>query len=333
MGGKSSDNSEITNLQKEEAAAARQKDIDRQARIDAGINALKDAFYGKAKYTTKTNPGTQLTASGALPAGYTRVTTGGTSGGTGITTAQLQGGSSNPNAINYTGGTSYSNDGYSGGASRGTGGGSSYRIPARTASAGSSGGTAGTIQIRGPDGRLYNVGDTVGGSSEQVFTGREAGGFDDAYYNEYNKGVQDYLLPQVTDQYTDAKKKSEYDLARAGTSKSSVSNEVMADLTKQKETQEADARKTADTATGALRTRVADEDAKLRSQLYATENLDADQVLSRVKNIALDTPAISPLGDVFKTALIGGANAITGFKNQQQVNDIRQAAAGTKVYG
>lgn len=333
MGGKSSDNSEITNLQKEEAAAARQKDIDRQARIDAGINALKDAFYGKAKYTTKTNPGTVLGATGALPAGYTRVTTGGTPGGTGITTGQLQGGSSNPNAINYTGGTSYSNDGYSGGASRGTGGGSAYRTNRTSTGGAGSGGTGGTIQVRGPDGKLYNVGDTVGGSSEQVFTGREAGGFDDAYYNEYNKGVQDYLLPQVTDQYTDAKKKSEYDLARAGTSKSSVSNEVMADLAKQKETQEADARKTADTATGALRTRVADEDAKLRSQLYATENLDADQVLSRVKNIALDTPAISPLGDVFKTALIGGANAITGFKNQQQVNDVKQAAAGTKVYG
>jgi hypothetical protein len=296
MGGKSQDNSAITNEQQAQAADARAKDEARKARIDAGINALKDAFYGKAKYTTKSTPGTVLGASGALPAGYTRVTTGGTAAA-----APRRQTSGNPNSMLYNGGSD------------------SQGNPVNTRATSS----PGVVKVRGPDGKMYNVGETVGGGSEQVFTGREAGGFDDNYYNEYNKGVQDYLLPQVTDQYTDAKKKSEYDLARAGTSKSSVSNEVMADLTKQKETQEADARKTADTATGALRTRVADEEAKLRNQLYATENLDSDQVLSRVKNIALDTPEVSPLGDIFKTALIGGANAITGFKNQQQINDIR----------
>jgi hypothetical protein len=178
-----------------------------------------------------------------------------------------------------------------------------------------------TVRVPNPQ---YNTVNTPASTrTENVFTGRRAGGFDDNYYNEYNEGVKEPLMEQVSKQYIDAKKKSEYDLARAGTSKSSAGNEVMADLAAQKENQETDVRKTADSATGALRTRVADEEAKLRNQLYATENLDSDQVLSRVKNIALDTPAVSPLGDVFKTALIGGANALTGYKSQQTVNDIR----------
>jgi hypothetical protein len=236
-----------------------------------------------------------LTATGALPAGYTRFQSGGT-------TTSGSGGSDNF-------GRQSGNDGFA-------------NQPSTQTT------TGGVWQIRGPDGKIYNVGDTVGGSSEQVFTGRAPGGFDDAFYNEYNKGVQDYLLPQVTDQYTDATKKTEYDLARAGTSKSSAANETFADLAKQKENQEADVYKTADTATGALRTRVADEQAKLQAQLYATENPDvaADQALAAVKNISLDTPNISALGDVFKTALIGGANAITGFKNQQSINNVNQAA-------
>ena len=299
MGGKSSSNDEITNLQKEQAAEARAKDEARQARINAGLSAIQDAFKGKAKYTTRQGAGTVLGATGALPAGYTRVNTGGTTGGG---TQQVRVASPN-------------------------GTGTMKTVPART--------TAGVMKVRGPDGKLYDVGATVPGASEQVFTGREAGGFDDNFYNEYNKGVTDYLLPQVTDQYTDAKNKTEYDLARAGTGKSSAANETFADLAKQKELQETDVRKTADTATGALRTRVANEEAKLQAQLYATENPDvaSDQALAAVKNISLDTPNISPLGEVFKTALIGGANAITGYKNQQQVNNVRQAANAAKVYG
>jgi hypothetical protein len=147
--------------------------------------------------------------------------------------------------------------------------------------------------------------------------------------------VSDYLLPQVYEQYGDAKDKLTYDFARAGTSRSGAAAGEFADLEKQQVDQVADAYKTADTATGALRSRVADEQAKAQAQLYATENPEvaANQALAAVKNISLDTPAISPLGDVFKTALIGGANMLTGYKAQQNVNNIRTAAAAAnKVY-
>jgi hypothetical protein len=274
VGGKSSSNDEITNLQKEQAEEARAKDAARQARINAGLSAIQDAFKGKAKYETR-----QV----ATPGGMKTVTT--------------------PAKAERVWVESHNGGGHW----------DTRTIPGTTRQVAVPGGTG----------------------TEQVFTGREAGGFDDNFYNEYNKGVTDYLLPQVTDQYTDAKNKTEYDLARAGTGKSSAANETFADLAKQKELQETDVRKTADTATGALRTRVANEEAKLQAQLYATENPDvaSDQALAAVKNISLDTPNISPLGEVFKTALIGGANAITGYKNQQAVNDVRQAANAAKVYG
>jgi hypothetical protein len=271
MGGKSSDNSEITNLQKEQAEEARAKDAARQARISTGLEAIKNAFQGNPIYETRTVN---------VPASQ-QVT------GTPATTRQER-------FQRQTGNGGMVND---------------YR----------------TVRVPGTQ---QTVAVPASTRSEQVFTGRRSGGIDDNFYNQYNQGVTDYLLPQVTDQYTDAKKKTEFDLARAGTSKSSAANETFADLAKQKENQEADVRKTADTATGALRTRVANEQAKLQAQLYATENPDvaSDQALAAVKNISLDTPAISALGDVFKTALIGGANAITGFKNQQSINDVRAAA-------
>ena len=118
---------------------------------------------------------------------------------------------------------------------------------------------------------------------------------------------------------------------------SSAANETFADLAKQKEDQETDVRKTADTATGALRTRIANEEAKAEAQLYATENPDvaANQALAAVKNISLDTPSISPLGDVFKTALIGGANAHHRLQEpaDRSTTSARAARDAAKVYG
>src|SRR6187397_2434740 len=54
MGGKSSDNSEITNLQKEQAEEARAKDAARQARISTGLEAIRNAFQGNPIYETRT---------------------------------------------------------------------------------------------------------------------------------------------------------------------------------------------------------------------------------------------------------------------------------------
>jgi len=333
MGGKSSSNDDITKMQKEQATEARAKEAARQQRIDAGLAAIKAAFTGEPVNVTTHKTMKATGPGGTLPAGYSYVQVPGAGGGTAAATTQRSGST-------LRGGGTASRGSPGGNAGQQNGGrnvavvggehGSQINRPGGTSA--TSGGS--TWKVQGPDGKLYNVGSDIG-YDETVTHGRKTTGIDDKFYNEYNKGVQDYLLPQVYDQYGDATEKLTYDLARAGTSRSSAGAGEFADLAKQKEEQETDVRKTADTATGALRTRVANERAKAEAQLYATENPEvaANNALAAVKNISLDTPAISPLGQVFKTALVGGANALTGYKSGQTINDIRRnAAAASKVY-
>jgi hypothetical protein len=54
-----------------------------------------------------------------------------------------------------------------------------------------------------------------------------------------------------------------------------------------------------------------------------------------VRNISLDQPNVSPLQDIFKVALVGGANALSGYRNQQTLNSIPgyNQRASTKIVG
>jgi hypothetical protein len=153
-------------------------------------------------------------------------------------------------------------------------------------------------------------------------------GFGDDYYNKYKKGVVDYYAPQVAEQYGDAKDQLTYGLARAGTLKSSVATDEQAKLDEQNKLNNADIQNKADTNAANIRGRVETEKANATNQLYATENPDvaANQATGAVRNISLDQPELSPLGSIFKTALIGGANAVTGYKNQSLYNKYPIAA-------
>jgi hypothetical protein len=156
-------------------------------------------------------------------------------------------------------------------------------------------------------------------------------GFGDDYYNKYRQGVLDYYTPQVGDQYTKAKDKLTYDLARAGTLDSTMAATQQADLDKQNKLNMADIYNKADTGAANVRSRVATEKANATNQLYATEDPDvaANQATAAVRNISLDQPQLTALGDIFKTALVGGANAMTGYKNQSLYNQYPVAAAPT----
>jgi hypothetical protein len=232
----------------------------------------------------------------------------------------------------YSGGTTNAeNSGYS------AGGGNAGRATSYGGSSGTTGTTStpGRWYVKDAAGNTYEVGSTLPGADEQVFTGRTTGGISEDFFKEYQTGVEDYLLPQVAEQYADAQEKETYDFARAGTSKSSAAVTEAADLAKQNVENEAEVRKTADIATGDLRDRVEAEKAKAIAQVYATEDptIAENQALTAVKNITNDTPDISALGKVFETALIGGANALTGYKNQQSTNRTNQAIKdASKVY-
>src|SRR4029077_7592784 len=57
--------------------------------------------------------------------------------------------------------------------------------------------------------------------------------FDDSFYNKYQQANLDYNLPQLTDQYDKAKMGMTYDLARAGTLRSTAAGYAQSLLEKQ----------------------------------------------------------------------------------------------------
>jgi hypothetical protein len=282
MGGKSSGNDELISQQKKEAAEARKKEEQRKIRIQQGMANIKAAFEGKPA-TTSTTTSTKL--SGTLPTGYSYKTVGGT-----------------PDK------KIAAKPGYTGGSGD------------RTKSGGTAAkfikGTPGVKKVLGPDGKYYAVGSTQDVVTETP-TGAIEGGFGKEFYDKYGGGIVDYYMPQVTDQYGDARDELTYRLARAGTGRSSAGNVALADLVKQNEVNTGDVYAKADTAAGDLRSRVNKERANAESQVQTVEDPNAvvNQALAAVHDLSLEKPDTSPLGEMFKIALVGGANAATGYQN------------------
>jgi len=328
----------MVDMQKEQATEARQKETDRQARIDKGLASIKAAFEGSPVMATKTGSydwsnfnNAQKTAGGqaaGLPSGYTYVNTAG--GGTAVVpTSSVQ-------AQGYTGGGS-GHGGASGGATysqTGTGRAGDQGSFSYTGGTGS-GGTVNTAKwaVKGPDGKIYQPGEVIP-TSEEYATGETSGGFDDAFYDKFKQSILDYYMPQVEDQYGKAKDQTTYGLARAGTLQSSAATDEAARLAKENELNRANVVSQADTGAAGLKSRVAQEQAKAESTLYATENPDVatNQALAAVKDVSVAQPELTPLGQIFQTALIGGANAYTGARNQNLINQYKKkTGSGTTV--
>ena len=68
---------------------------------------------------------------------------------------------------------------------------------------------------------------------------------------------------------------------------------------------------------GGLRRQIAGDKSSLINQLYATENpeMAANEALSRVRTVSQQTPPLSPMGDLFKTATIGLGGALSNANN------------------
>jgi hypothetical protein len=316
-GGSDKSSREMINLQKQEAAAAAQKEAERQARIASGLQRIKQTFHGAP--VMKAGTGTyKFAAPGAgtkvgagvsgLPPGYTYVRAPATAAAAAprATSAGYVGGH---DAVQPGGGaTGGLNPAFS--ASSNSGGGYQYGGAGSTRGGG---GGVGAWQIRGPDGRLYNVGENVVYGT-QVPTGQTTGGIGDEFYDKFKQGMLDYYMPQVAEKFGDAQKETLYRLARAGTLKSTMTNDELANLTKQNLNQEGVVKTQADTAAADLRKRTAQEEQNAVNQLYSTENPDvaANTALASVRNITAETPNLTPLGDIFDIATIGTANALKG---------------------
>jgi hypothetical protein len=170
--------------------------------------------------------------------------------------------------------------------------------------------------------------------TEQYVTGT-SGGFGDEFYNKYKGAITDYYQPQVAEKYGDAKDELTYRLARAGTLRSSVASDEAADLSGQYDRNTAKIIADADTATGELKNRVAKEEQNAMNTLYATENPEvaANQATAALTNISAEKPDLSPLGEIFDIAAIGGANFLKGANNAYYTNQANQAGTTAPKYG
>jgi len=149
-----------------------------------------------------------------------------------------------------------------------------------------------------------------------------ADNFDDSFYNKYGQAELDYSMPQLEQQYGTAKANMTYDLARAGTLRSSAAGYAQGLLENQNAVNEAGIRAKADTDMAALRQSIASQQQQAYNQLYATEDptVAANTAATAVGNAQLSQPNLNPLGEMFKPIAIGLGSALAPVYGQYESN-------------
>jgi hypothetical protein len=139
---------------------------------------------------------------------------------------------------------------------------------------------------------------------------------DKAFFDRYRQGITDYYKPQIDRQYADANKNLTYQLADAGTLRSTAAADATADLTRQKDSNLVSMNAKADSALGDLRNQIASNKDTAINQLMTTEDpsVSANTALNGIANVQLAKPDLSPLANLFSTAAIGGANAVKSWQ-------------------
>jgi hypothetical protein len=141
-------------------------------------------------------------------------------------------------------------------------------------------------------------------------------GFNDDYFNNYQKSYTNAYDPLVDQQYNDARKSVSLALARTGNLNSSYGADELAKLDAADKTQMANVASNATTATNALKSNVQSN----KSNLYGLAQTAGDPgtVAAQAPAIAstLDTPvAVSPLADLFSSFTNLASNAATAEQN------------------
>lgn len=155
--------------------------------------------------------------------------------------------------------------------------------------------------------------------------------FGTGFYDKYNKASLDYTLPQLTTQYDKAKRDMTFDLARAGTLRSTAAGQAQGYLENENAVNEASLRAKADTDTASLRQSIASQQQQAYNQLYATEDpaVAANTATHAVANAQIAQPNISPLGDLFKPLVIGAAGAYGGYTDSSNLYKALQTNSPT----
>jgi hypothetical protein len=137
-----------------------------------------------------------------------------------------------------------------------------------------------------------------------------------AFFDRYRNGITDYYRPQIDSQYSGAKRNLTFQLADAGTLRSTAAADSTADLARQNDMNLTSMNAKADSAVGDLRNQIASNKDTAINQLMSTEDpsIAANTALNGIANIQLAKPDLSPLANLFSTAAIGGANAVKAWQ-------------------
>jgi hypothetical protein len=135
--------------------------------------------------------------------------------------------------------------------------------------------------------------------------------FNDDFYNKYNQAALDYTEPQLATQYQQATNKLTYDLARAGTLRSSAAGTAQGLLSQQNLADDAALRAQADQGTATLRQNIANEKQQAINQLYSTEDptIASNTAAGMVAQSQISTPNLNPLGAMFTPLTVGAISA------------------------
>jgi hypothetical protein len=152
--------------------------------------------------------------------------------------------------------------------------------------------------------------------------------FNQPFYNKYTNAILNYQMPQLQDQYTQAKNKLTYDLARSGTLDSTAAGYAQGLLAKQNLNEQASITAGADQQTAALRNQILGEKQTAINQLYSTEDpsIAANTASSMVAQNQITQPNLNPLGAIFTPLAVGGAGALQSSINNYYTQKGMQAA-------
>ena len=292
MSGSAPTNNSAVQFEQEQAAEADQKEADRQARLTQGQTLIDQIFNGSPVMGTKTSPydWSSFSPSNA-PAGYTAVQ---------IPGAPVAGAAA---SRSYTPPSS--------------GGGGSGRDPPQTggafAAAPQAAYSAPTWGLKDASGNITKQGDPLSITSTYD-TGQTAGGFDDAFYNNYKQKVLDYYQPDEQRQYDAAQRDLTYSLARAGTLQSSTAADKQGELAYNDALQKANIVANANTQEGNLKSQIQSNKQALINQLYSTEDptLTANLAESSAAASRLQDPMLTPASALFTPALTTVGSAVQG---------------------
>lgn len=158
--------------------------------------------------------------------------------------------------------------------------------------------------------------------------------FDPAYYQKYTQAYLNNYNPEVDRQFDVAKQQTQYNLARAGTTDSTIGQKQFGDLVRSYGQQKQNIASQAADATNAQRSAIENE----KTTLYNQNSTSADPSLASISALSnansLSQPAqYSPLGSVFAGLANGVAYGLSGSNNRLPAGYATAFAPGSTLPG